>query len=193
MILADFEIKHLAEKGLIEPFIEDSQDIPNTLGTGLSSFGYDLSLSQRDFRIFQHLPGLVTDPKDFKEEHLKPISPIRDNTGCFFILPAHSYGLGVAKEKINLPTDTIAIALGKSTYARSGIHCNVTPAEPGFNGYLTLELSNATPQDCKVYAEEGICQLVFLKGNVCDVSYRHRKGKYQNQKQEVVMSKVNKI
>lgn len=192
MILADYEIKQLAnEKGLIEPFTEDNQNIPNTLGTGLSSFGYDLSLSEKDFKIFQYIPGQITDPKNFNENQLMSVNPIRDHTGCFFILPSHSYGLGVAKEKIHLPFDSIAIALGKSTYARSGIHCNVTPAEPGFEGYLTLELSNSTPQDCKVYANEGICQLIFLVGNTCSVSYRHRGGKYQNQKQEVVMSKVN--
>jgi len=192
MILADFEIKQLAKHyRLIKPFYENSQSVPGVLGTGLSSYGYDLSLSEKDFRIFQHIPGEITDPKNFDENSLKPISPIKDHTGCYFILPSHSYGLGVAIEKINLPADLIAIALGKSTYARAGIDCNVTPAEPGFEGHLTLELSNNTPQDCKIYANEGICQLVFFRGNLCDVSYNQRKGKYQNQDQEVVVAKVN--
>ncbi len=102
----------------------------------------------------------------------------------------NSYGLGVAIEKLKMPRDVVAICVGKSTYARCGIIANVTPAEPGWEGHLTLEFSNASEADCKIYADEGVVQMMFYKGNPCTVSYDTRHGKYQNQGEEVVLPKV---
>jgi dCTP deaminase len=105
-------------------------------------------------------------------------------------LPPYGYCLGVAQERLKLPRDVTVVAVGKSTYARSGILVNITPAESGWEGYLTLEISNCTGLFNRIYADEGITQLLFYRGKNCSVTYQDRKGKYQNQKKEVVFSKV---
>lgn len=157
---------------------------------GLSSFGYDLRLSPAEFRIFQHIPGTVIDPKDFNPENLK-LAPLHtDESGDFFILPAHSYGLGVALERIEIPDNITVICLGKSTYARCGIIANLTPGEAGWRGHLTLEFSNSSSADCRIYADEGVVQLLFMEGETCETSYEARRGKYQDQGQVVTLAKV---
>jgi dCTP deaminase len=110
--------------------------------------------------------------------------------GDYFILPAHSYGLGVALEHLVMPPNVTAICLGKSTYARMGVIANMTPAEAGWQGHLTLEFSNSSGADCRLYANEGICQLLFFEGEPCDVSYANRAGKYQGQSEEVTLARV---
>ena len=193
MILNDRQITGLAHKGLIKPFVPElvrqtKEDRP-VLSYGLSSFGYDLRLSAREFRIFRHVPGTVLDPKAISPRNLESAPLHEDAHGRFFILPARSYGLGVAVERLHLPGNLTAICLGKSTYARCGIIANVTPAEAGWRGHLTLEFSNSSAADCRLYADEGIVQIVFLEGEPCTTSYATRRGKYQDQRQRITLPK----
>jgi dCTP deaminase len=157
---------------------------------GLSSYGYDLRLSPAEFRIFRHIPGKVVDPKNFNPDNLESTALHSDESGEYFILPAHSYGLGVALERIDLPDNITVICIGKSTYARCGIIANLTPAEAAWRGHLTLEFSNSSSADCRIYANEGIVQLLFLEGEPCQVSYETRRGKYQDQPERVTLAKV---
>lgn len=183
----------MAGKGMIFPFepsqVRRSGDLP-VISFGLSSFGYDIRLSPTEFRIFKHIPGTVVDPKNFNPDNLEPTKLYKDDSGSFFILPAHSYGLGVALEKLDIPENVTVICIGKSTYARCGIIANVTPAEAAWRGYLTLELSNSSSADCRIYANEGIVQLMFLEGDPCYVSYEHRRGKYQDQPASVTLARI---
>lgn len=183
----------MAQKGMISPFeqkqIRRNGDLP-VISFGLSSFGYDIRLSPLDFRIFRHIPGTVVDPKNFNPENLEPTKLHEDTNGNFFILPAHSYGLGVSLERLEVPDNITVICIGKSTYARCGIIANVTPAEAAWRGYLTLEFSNASSADCRIYANEGIVQLMFLEGEPCAVSYEARNGKYQNQSETVTIARI---
>lgn len=183
----------MANKGMISPFepklIRKIKDIP-VISYGLGSFGYDIRLSPSEFRIFRHIPGTVVDPKNFNPDNLEPTPLHQDENGSYFILPAHSYGLGVALEKLALPDNITVLCIGKSTYARVGLIANLTPAEAGWRGHLTLEFSNSSSADCRIYASEGVVQLLFLEGDRCDVSYDTRQGKYQDQPQQVVFSKV---
>lgn len=191
MILNDRQITELARKGLIRPFqkelVRTSGSNTPVLSYGLSSFGYDLRLSPREFRIFRHVPGTVLDPKAFNPRNLEPAPLHTDAHGSYFILPARSYGLGVAVEKLHLPPHVTAICLGKSTYARCGIIANVTPAEAGWQGHLTLEFSNSSAADCRLYADEGIVQILFLAGEPCSTCYSTRTGKYQNQGHRITL------
>ncbi|NEP63051.1 MAG: dCTP deaminase, partial [Symploca sp. SIO2G7] len=157
---------------------------------GLSSFGYDIRLSSKEFRIFRHIPGTVIDPKHFNPDNLEPTQIRTDKNGSYFILPAHSYGLGVALERLEIPENITTICIGKSTYARCGIIANLTPAEAGWRGYLTLEFSNSSSADCRIYANEGVVQLLFLEGEPCQVSYKTRNGKYQDQIEMVTLARV---
>jgi dCTP deaminase len=193
-ILCDAEIKTFAlEQGMIEPFMDHlvNQDGQRrVLSYGLSSYGYDIRLSPKQCLIFGRIQEGVSDPKDFNPQILSESELLEDEKGQYFLLPPYGYCLAVAEERLKLPQDVTVIAMGKSTYARSGIIANITPAEAGWEGYLTLEISNATGQFNRIYANEGIIQLLFLRGTPCEVSYQDRKGKYQNQAQEVVYSKA---
>ena len=194
MILNDLQIRLLAGQGMIQPFerqlVRHLSDGTPVLSFGPSSYGYDLRLSSREFLIFRHIPGTVVDPKAFNPKNLETTPLQEDETGSFFILPARSYGLGVAVEQLHLPSDVTAICVGKSTYARCGIIANVTPAEAGWKGHLTLEFSNSSAADCRIYADEGVVQMLFFQGQPCGTSYRTRRGKYQNQRQRVTLPKV---
>lgn len=202
MILNDKQIAELAQQGMIQPFEpvlireveisgypDMSQPIP-VISYGLGSFGYDIRLSAKEFRIFRHIPGTVINPKRFNPENLETVKLHHDFYGSYFILPGHSYGLGVAVEKLEMPSDLTAICLTKSTYARVAIAANLTPIEAAWHGHLTIEISNNCSADCRIYANEGIAQLLFLKGEPCSVSYQDRKGKYQNQPEQIVFAKV---
>ena len=160
------------------------------LSYGTSSYGYDLRLSAAEFLIFRHVPGTVMNPKRFNPKNLEHTPLLHDEDGRYFILPAHSYGLGVALERLRVPQGITGICLGKSTYARLGIICNMTPAESGWEGHLTLEFSNSSGADCRIYAEEGICQLLFFEGERCETTYKDRAGKYQGQPERVTLAKV---
>lgn len=196
MILNDKQIINLCENSnMIEPyerslirFIDD--DNFKVISYGLSSFGYDIRLSAKEFFTFRHIPGTIVDPKNFNPANLTPGELFHDENGSFFIIPANSYGLGVAVEQLHLPRNITAVCVGKSTYARVGIIANITPAEAGWVGHLTLEFSNSSSADCRIYVNEGVVQLLFLEGKECETSYSDRKGKYQNQQENVVLSRI---
>ncbi|HMP90112.1 MAG TPA: dCTP deaminase [Kiritimatiellia bacterium] len=193
MIKNDAWIKENAACGMIVPF-EDSlirkvKDRP-VLSFGLSSYGYDIRLSPDDFRIFRHIPGTVVDPKHFNPRNVERAELHQDQHGEYFVLPAHSYGLGVAMEHLDVPENITVLCIGKSTYARVGCIANLTPAEAGWKGHLTLEFSNASHADCRIYAREGVVQLLFFEGEPCVTTYATRSGKYQDQKQEVTLPRV---
>lgn len=159
----------------------------SVLSFGTSSYGYDLRLSPREFLIFRHVPGTVMNPKRFNSANLESVPLQKDEDGSYFILPAHSYGLGVALERLVVPPTITVICLGKSTYARLGIIVNTTPAEAAWEGHLTLEFSNSSGADCRLYANEGICQMLFFEGEQCLTSYEDRRGKYQDQPERVTL------
>lgn len=193
-LLSDKEIKHLAQtEGMIQPFHDrliSEQNGKHLLSYGLSSYGYDIRLSPKQCLVFGGVQAGTCDPKEFDPNILKAVDLLEDEKGTYFILPPYGYCLGVAEEYIKLPGDISVVAVGKSTYARSGIMCNITPAESGWEGYLTLEISNCTSLFNRIYANEGITQLLFFRGNPCETTYQDRKGKYQSQKQEVVYSRI---
>lgn len=178
-----------SQNGMISPF-EPTLIRNNVLSYGLSSYGYDIRLSPKEFLIFKHIPGTVVNPKNFNLENLESVPLHSDRYGDFFIIPAHSYGLGVALERLQMPPNVTAICLGKSTYARVGLIANITPVEAGWNGNLTLEFSNSSSADCRIYANEGIAQLLFFEGEPCLTTYGDRQGKYQNQSESVTLAKI---
>lgn len=194
MIKNDTWIREQAANGMIRPFepklIRTTVNAVPALSYGCSSYGYDLRLSAKEFLIFRHVPGTVMNPKRFNPANLEPAELQHDEDGSYFVLPAHSYGLGVAVEHMTIPSNITAICLGKSTYARLGIVVNVTPAEAGWQGHLTLEFSNSSGADCRLYAGEGICQMLFLEGEPCHTTYGDRLGKYQHQSERVVPARI---
>ncbi len=197
MLKNDLWINQKASEGMIKPFqsnlvrhLEPNNKQKPVLSYGCSSYGYDLRLSSKEFLIFRHIPGTVMNPKKFNPNNLEKTILHHDDDGDFFILPAHSYGLGVALEKMKVPENITVICIGKSTYARLGIIVNTTPAEAGWEGHLTLEFSNSSGADCRIYAEEGICQLLFFEGDPCSTTYKDRRGKYQNQPEKVTLAKI---
>lgn len=198
MIKNDTWIAQMAAQGMIAPFEPslirginlESTAMRPVISYGLSSYGYDIRLSPTEFRIFRHIPGTVVDPKHFNPDNLEPARLHNDSSGEFFILPAHSYGLGVALERLQIPDNITVVCIGKSTYARCGIIANLTPAEAAWRGHLTLEFSNSSSADCRIYANEGIVQLLFLEGEPCEVSYETRRGKYQDQSEMVTLARV---
>ncbi|MBT3599456.1 MAG: dCTP deaminase [Candidatus Pelagibacter sp.] len=174
-VLSDKNIRKLAiEEGMISPF-EDKQVREGKISYGLSSYGYDARVSE-EFKIFTNVNSEIVDPKNFKSTNFVT----KNGTEC--IIPPNSFALARTVEKFKIPKDILVICLGKSTYARCGIIVNVTPLEPGWEGYVTLEFSNTTPLPAKVYANEGVAQFIFLKGKETpEVTYADRKGKYMGQ------------
>ena len=163
------------EHKMIEPF-EGGQVKDTKVSYGLSSYGYDVRISD-EFKIFTNINTTVVDPKNFDEKAFV------DFKGDVCIIPPNSFALGRSVEYFRIPRDVITICLGKSTYARCGIITNVTPFEPEWEGYVTMEISNTTPLPAKVYANEGIAQVLFFQSDEdCLISYADRKGKYQVQK-----------
>ena len=172
---ADSWIREKALKdGMISPFSED-QVGKGVVSYGLSSYGYDIRVSN-EFKIFTNLNSTVVDPKHFDDAN------VVDFEGDVCIVPPNSFALARTVEYFKIPRNVLAICLGKSTYARCGIIVNVTPFEPEFEGHITIEISNTTPLPAKIYANEGIAQVLFLEGDEdCDVSYKDKQGKYQKQ------------
>lgn len=159
---------------MIVPF-SLSESKGGVVSYGLSSYGYDIRISNT-FKIFTNVNNSIVDPKKFDE------NAFQDFTGDVCIIPPNSFALGKSVERFKIPRNVLGICLGKSTYARCGIIMNITPLEPEWEGYLTLEISNTTPLPAKIYANEGIAQLLFLESDeVCRVSYADKKGKYQDQ------------
>ena len=163
------------ERGMIEPF-EESQ-IRTGISFGLASYGYDFRIGP-NFKIFDPKNQGVMDPKNFTSANF------RDFTGEVCEIPPHSYVLAQTIEYFRIPRDVITICTGKSTYARCGVHVNVTPFEPEWEGHATISISNSTPLPARIYAGEGIGQILFLGADeVCAVSYADKKGKYQAQRE----------
>jgi dCTP deaminase len=193
MLKNDLWIRKQAEQGMIAPFetslVRQRCGLP-VLSYGVSSYGYDIRLSPEDFRICCP-SGKVIDPKSkYEDWAYRRIEPTKTLTGSeYFVIPSNSYALGVAVEKLNVPDNVLVTCLGKSSYARIGLIVNVTPAEPGWIGHLTLEFANASSNPIRVYANEGICQLLFFEGEPCETNYRDRNGKYQDQPEKVVFAK----
>jgi dCTP deaminase len=163
------------EKAMIKPF-EDRQVRTGTISYGLSSYGYDIRIAD-EFKIFTNINTTIVDPKSFD-----PRSFV-DYQGEVAIIPPNSFALGRSVEYFTIPRDVLTICVGKSTYARCGIITNVTPFEPEWEGYVTLEISNTTPLPAKIYANEGIAQVLFFQSDEpCQTSYADRQGKYQGQR-----------
>jgi dCTP deaminase len=174
-IRPDSWIRRMArEHGMIEPF-EDAQVRQGTISYGVSSYGYDMRVAN-EFKIFTNVNNAIVDPKQFDEKSFVPF----DGDVC--IVPPNSFALARSVEYFRIPRNVITLCVGKSTYARCGIITNVTPFEPEWEGFVTLEISNTTPLPAKIYANEGIAQVIFFESDTPpDVSYADRKGKYQGQ------------
>lgn len=158
----------------IEPFAEEAPR-PGVISYGLSSYGYDVRVG-RHFKVFTNVRCAIVDPKNFD-----PASFV-DVEGDFCLIPPNSFALAETVEFLEIPRDVIGVCVGKSTYARCGIIVNVTPLEPEWRGRVTIEISNTTPLPAKIYAGEGIAQILFLRTDaVCRTSYADKKGKYQDQ------------
>ena len=193
MLKNDRWIIEQAENGMISPFIPAQvrqwEGIP-VISYGVSSYGCDIRLSPSEFLVFKRIPGAIVDPKAFNPNNLEQAELHHDESGSYFILPANSYGLGVSLETIAMPPNVTAICMGKSTYARVGIIANTTPLEAKWFGHITLEFSNSSSSDCRIYANEGVVQLLFLEGEPCITTYSDRLGKYQGQSDRVTLAKV---
>jgi len=170
------------EKSMIKPF-EDRQVRQGMISYGLSSYGYDIRIAD-EFKIFTNINTTIVDPKSFD-----PRSFV-DYQGEVAVIPPNSFALGRSVEYFKIPRNVLTICVGKSTYARCGIITNVTPFEPEWEGYVTLEISNTTPLPARIYASEGIAQVLFFESDeACLVSYADRQGKYQGQ-QGIVLPTV---
>jgi dCTP deaminase len=199
-IKPDWKIRNLAlNLGMIKPFIDEQIKAEPTeasyflkddklkrkvISYGLSSFGYDMRIAD-EFKIFTPSTGQLTviDPKAMDERAMV------DYKGDVCIIPPNSFALGRSVEYFRIPRNMMALCLGKSTYARVGIICNFTPFEPEWEGHVTIEISNTTPLPCKIYANEGIAQVLFFEGDEPEVSYADRKGKYNGQR-GITLAKV---
>jgi dCTP deaminase len=177
-VLSDKQIVERCPWGnsqMIDPFFAE-QRRDGKISFGLSSYGYDIRVGT-EFKIFTNVNNCIVDPKAFDEK-----SFITVQTEEYCIVPPNSFALAVSAEYFRIPRDILALCVGKSTYARCGIIVNVTPLEPEWEGFLTIEISNTTPLPAKIYANEGIAQLIFFRAeDVCKTSYLDKKGKYQNQ------------
>jgi len=166
--------RQATENKMIEPFSE-KQVREGVISYGLSSYGYDLRVSD-EFKIFTNVNSAIIDPKNFDERSFVSVQ------APSIIVPPNSFALARSVEYFRIPRDVLTICVGKSTYARCGIIVNVTPFEPEWEGFVTLEISNTTPLPAKIYANEGLCQVIFFESDDdCEVSYKDKKGKYQSQ------------
>lgn len=162
------------EHGMIEPFV-DGQVRDGNISYGLSSYGYDIRVAD-EFKIFTNVNNAIVDPKQFTSDSFV------DYNGDVCVIPPNSFVLAKTVEYFRIPRDVLTICVGKSTYARCGLIVNVTPFEPEWEGFVTLEISNTTPLPARVYANEGIAQVLFFRSDsLCETSYADRKGKYQKQ------------
>ena len=168
----------MAAAGMITPFAERqvrTRDSQAVLSYGVSSYGYDVRCAP-EFKVFTNLNSTIVDPKNFDDNSFVGV----EGKSC--IIPPNSFALSRSLEYLSVPRDVMVVCLGKSTYARCGIIVNVTPLEPEWQGHITLEFSNTTPLPAKIYANEGIAQLLFFQADEeCEISYKDRAGKYQGQ------------
>ena len=179
-VCSDKWIRRMAvERGMIEPFVDGqikkTESGERVISYGLSSYGYDLRVSN-EFKVFTNVFGSVVDPKAFDDRSFV------DMKTDVCVVPPNSFALARSVEYFRIPREVLTICVGKSTYARCGIIVNVTPFEPEWEGYVTLEFSNTTPLPAKIYANEGVAQMLFFESDeVCETSYKDRGGKYQGQ------------
>lgn len=175
-IKSDKWIRRMAtEHQMIEPFA-DRQAREGKISYGVSSYGYDLRVSD-EFKVFTNINSTVVDPKNFDARSFV------ETKGDVCIIPPNSFALARSVEYFRIPRNILTVCVGKSTYARCGIIVNVTPFEPEWEGFVTLEISNTTPLPAKVYAQEGLCQILFFESDEpCEISYKDKQGKYQAQK-----------
>jgi dCTP deaminase len=193
MIKNDSWIRSHAATGMIVPYeSKQVRSLPSSsehaggavLSFGVSSYGYDIRCS-RQFRIFAPTWGTVVDPKNFDAKAFV------EHEGDFCVIPPNSFVLTSSVERIKVPRDVLILCIGKSTYARCGIVCGCTPLEPEWEGHVTIELSNTTPLPVKIYAGEGVAQLLFLGcAEACETSYADRNGKYQDQAKDPLPPQV---
>jgi dCTP deaminase len=179
-IKSDAWIRRMALKGMIEPFSDKQVKVAEAghkvISYGLSSYGYDLRVSS-EFKVFTNVFNTMVDPKNFDEKSFVDI----ETDVC--IVPPNSFALARSVEYFRIPREVLTICLGKSTYARCGIIVNVTPLEPEWEGHVTLEISNTTPLPARIYAHEGLAQVLFIGGDeLCETSYADRAGKYMKQR-----------
>ena len=182
-VKCDRWIRRMAqEQGMIAPFA-DSQVREGVISYGVSSYGYDLRVAD-EFKIFTNVNTTIVDPKHFDARSLV------EYKGDVCIVPPNSFALARSVEYFKIPRNVLTVCVGKSTYARCGIIVNVTPLEPEWEGFVTLEISNTTPLPARVYSNEGLCQIVFFESDeICEVSYKDKKGKYQAQ-QGIVLPRI---
>jgi len=175
MVKSDRWIREMAKNGMIEPF--DSKQVKKgVISYGVSSYGYDMRVAD-EYKIFSPAGNMIIDPKNLKQDSFI------DYKGKECIIPPNSFVLARSFEYFRIPRDVLVICLGKSTYARCGIVVNVTPLEPEWEGYVTIEISNTAPLPAKIYSNEGIAQIIFIQASeICETSYADKKGKYQAQK-----------
>lgn len=183
-VMSDKWIRQMArERRMIEPFVE-KQVREGVISYGVSSYGYDIRCAD-EFHIFTNINSTVVDPKNFDPKSFVPIK----TDVC--IIPPNSFALARTVEYFRIPREVITVCVGKSTYARCGIIINVTPFEPEWEGHVTLEISNTTPLPAKIYANEGIAQVLFFEGDqVCQTSYADKKGKYQQQEACITLPRL---
>jgi dCTP deaminase len=183
-IKSDQWICRMAEKGMIEPFeSKQVREVNNKriISYGTSSYGYDIRCAN-EFKVFTNINSAILDPKNFDQASFLEGKIQEDEGGSYCIIPPNSFALARTVEYFRIPRNVLTICLGKSTYARCGIIVNVTPFEPEWEGHVTLEFSNTTPLPAKIYANEGVAQVLFFESDeVCVTSYKDRKGKYQGQ------------
>ena len=179
----DYWIRKMAiEDGMIDPFV-DNQVRDGVISFGVSSYGYDIRVAD-EFKIFTNVYSAVVDPKEFDTRSMV------DYKGDVCIIPPNSFALARTIEYFRIPRKVLTVCVGKSTYARCGIIVNVTPFEPEWEGYVTLEISNTTPLPAKIYSNEGIAQVLFFEADEeCEISYADKKGKYQKQ-QEIILPRL---
>ena len=178
-VKSDKWIRRMAQEGMIEPFepgqVRELPDKGKIISYGTSSYGYDVRCAS-EFKIFHNINSAIVDPKHFDE------SSFVDVQSDVCIIPPNSFALARTVEYFRIPRSVLTICLGKSTYARCGIIVNVTPLEPEWEGHVTLEFSNTTPLPARIYANEGVAQMLFLESDeICEVSYKDRGGKYMGQ------------
>ena len=171
----DHWIRRMAlEEGMIEPFV-DGQRREGVISYGLSSYGYDMRVAD-EYKVFTNVRSAIVDPKDFSD------ASFVDHQGDICVIPPNSFVLARSMEYFRIPRQVLTLCVGKSTYARCGLIVNVTPLEPEWEGYVTLEISNTTPLPARVYSNEGIAQVIFLESaEACETSYADKRGKYQRQ------------
>lgn len=172
--------KMAKDHGMIEPFVDNqirtTSAAQKIVSYGLSSYGYDIRVAE-EFKVFTNVFNCIVDPKNFQDNSFIQIN------GSVCVVPPNSFALARSVEYFRIPRNVLTICLGKSTYARCGIIVNVTPFEPEWEGHVTLEISNTTPLPAKIYANEGIAQVIFFESNEpCDISYADRQGKYMKQR-----------